>query len=268
MAPSNTRRARFGVFEFDPRSGDLHGSTGATLLSKQISDLLHILVEHAPDIATRDEIEKKLWPNTTFIEFEISIRAATRRLRKALGDSVGEPKYIETVKRRGYRLMVPVEWVEALPTSAKANTTFQVDRLSGLMISHYLVKEVIGRGGMGIVYRAHDRELYRHVALKFLPEEFAADNEAHARLKREACAVASLDHPNICPVYEFAQHEGHPFIAMQLGTSLKMTCTSPLGRLAYWIHQYNWHRPHTALNQKPPISRAGLDVNNLLTHHI
>jgi len=223
MTPPTARRARFGPFEFDPRTGELHGPDGTVRLSRQRSQLLEILVEHAPGIATRKEIEQKLWPNTTFIEFEISIRAAIRHLRKALGDSVGKPRYIETIKRFGYRIMVPVEWIEVSPEVNRSDQRFQVDKLSGLMISHYLVKEVIGRGGMGIVYRAHDRELYRHVALKFLPEELAEDAQARARFKREAQAVASLNHPNVCPVYEFAQHEGHPFIAMELlhGQSLR-----------------------------------------------
>ncbi len=216
MTPGNARRARFGPFEFDPRSGELQGPAGTTLLSKQLSDLLEILVEHAPDIATRDEIRKKLWPNTTFIEFELGIRAATRKLRGFLTDSAEEPKYIETLKKRGYRLMVPVEWADASPAVARSTQSFQVDRLSGLTVSHYRIGEIIGRGGMGIVYRAQDLNLSRAVAMKFLPEELADDKHALVRFKSEACAVSTVDHPNICPVYEFDAYKGHPFIAMQL----------------------------------------------------
>ena len=216
MAPVTAKRARFGPFEFDPRTGELQGPDGTVRLTRQHSQLLEILLEHAPDIAARDEIEKKLWPNTTFIEFEISIRAAMRKLRRALGDSVRKPRYVETIKRFGYRLMVSVEWVDGPSKIPRSNSSFQVDKLSGLIISHYRLEEIIGRGGMGIVYRAYDQNLYRSVALKFLPEELATDEDAHARFRREARAVASLDHPNICPIYEFGECEEHPFIAMQL----------------------------------------------------
>ena len=120
MAPGNARRARFGPFEFDPRTGELHGPDGTVLLSRQRSQLLEILVEHAPDLATRDEIEKKLWPNSIIV-FEVAIRAAMRNLRNALGDSVEEPKYIETIPQRGYRLICPVEWLPLAPVEGKAD---------------------------------------------------------------------------------------------------------------------------------------------------
>lgn len=73
-----------------------------------------MLVERDGEIATRQEIKKKLWPNDTMVEFDHSINAVIRNLRRALGDSATEPKVIETVARRGYRLMVAVERIEAL----------------------------------------------------------------------------------------------------------------------------------------------------------
>jgi len=216
MALGNQRRARFGPFEFDPRTGELYGSEGIDPLPRQVSQLLEILIEHAPDIATREEIRKRLWSETNFIEFEVAIRAATRKLRKALGDSAQEPRYIETIPRFGYRLRVPVEWVDAPPAISRPNRPFQVDKLSGMTISHYRLGEIIGRGGMGVVYCAQDLHLPRSVALKFLPEELSDDLQAHARLKSEACAISTIDHPNICSIYEFDEYEGRPFIAMQL----------------------------------------------------
>ena len=71
-----------------------------------------MLLEHAGEVVSREEIRKKLWPNDTIVEFEHSISAAMNRLRQALGDSADKPRYIETLARRGYRLLVPVEWVD------------------------------------------------------------------------------------------------------------------------------------------------------------
>jgi Tol biopolymer transport system component/DNA-binding winged helix-turn-helix (wHTH) protein len=110
---------RFGVFELDVRTGELRKHGVRLKLQQQPLQVLSILLECAGDIVTRDDIQKRLWPEDVYGDFDNSINSSIRKLRDALGDDADSPRFIETLPRRGYRFIAPVSEESALPRSLR-----------------------------------------------------------------------------------------------------------------------------------------------------
>ena len=107
--PTNGRLIRFGVFEADLRSGELRKSGVRIRLREQAFQVLAALLERPVDIVTSEELRDRLWPDGTFVDFDHSLNAAVNSIREVLGDSAASPRFVETLPRRGYRFVAPVE---------------------------------------------------------------------------------------------------------------------------------------------------------------
>jgi TolB-like protein/DNA-binding winged helix-turn-helix (wHTH) protein/Flp pilus assembly protein TadD len=106
--PAQAARMRFGPFEADLRSGELRKHGVRLKLQDQPFQVLTLLLEHAGDIVTREELRQRLWPADTFVDFDTGLNSAVKKLRDVLADSADQPRYIETIPRRGYRFIAPL----------------------------------------------------------------------------------------------------------------------------------------------------------------
>ena len=122
---------RFGVFELDVRAGELRKHGIKIKLQEQPFEVLQILLEKPGEVVTREELQRRLWPSDTFVEFDKGIYNAIKRLRETLGDTADTPRYIETLPRRGYRFIAPIDGAKGnAPTMVQVGSEKQTPRLS------------------------------------------------------------------------------------------------------------------------------------------
>jgi Tol biopolymer transport system component/DNA-binding winged helix-turn-helix (wHTH) protein len=115
-----TEVVRFGVFEVDPRAGELRRNGVKVKIQEQPYQVLTLLLERPGEVVSREELKRRLWPADTFVDFDHSLNAAIKRLRDALRDSADNPRFVETLARRGYRFLAPVSGAIPLRTDATA----------------------------------------------------------------------------------------------------------------------------------------------------
>lgn len=131
VPPANdaAKIVRFGVFEVDLTAGELRKSGSKVRLQEQPFQLLAYLLTRSGEVVTRDELREKLWPADTFVDFDHSLNTAVNKVREALGDSASSPRFVETLARRGYRFLGPVNRVgvvridEDLASSASTDSS-------------------------------------------------------------------------------------------------------------------------------------------------
>lgn len=119
--PSFNREARllrFGVFEIDLTAGELRKNGARIRLQEQPFQVLTALLQNAGHVVTRDELREKIWPADTFVDFDHSLNTAVNKIRESLGDSASSPRFVETLARRGYRFIAPVDGIAAATTGS------------------------------------------------------------------------------------------------------------------------------------------------------
>src|SRR5271169_2117351 len=121
MSPSNreARFLRFGVFEVDLAAGELRKSGARIRLQEQPFQVLAALLQNAGQVVTRDYLRETIWPADTFVDFDHSLNTAVNKIREALSDSASSPRFVETLARRGYRFIAPVDSVAAQYSAAQ-----------------------------------------------------------------------------------------------------------------------------------------------------
>jgi serine/threonine protein kinase/Flp pilus assembly protein TadD len=178
-----------------PALGKLERGEVSVAVESRAMQVLVCLARHAPEVVSKQRLMREVWGDIIVNEEVLS--HAIWELRKAFGDEARNPRYIQTLARKGYRLVAEVSRIPPPELLAP-----------GSRVAQYEILEPVAGGAMGEVYKARDTRLGRTVALKFLPAELGRDPSARKRFEREAQAVAQLDHPNVATIYDAGETEG------------------------------------------------------------
>lgn len=172
MPLNNSRIARFGVFEIDLGAGELRKGGVKLRLQGQPFQVLALLLERAGDVVTREELRQKLWPSDTFVDFDHSVNTAINKVREALGDSASNPRYVETVARRGYRFIAPVSDAASRVNAPASSVEPLQSRAGGVAIHPELE--------VPIPHRAITRGLFALIQVMYLSFYLSALIRLHA----------------------------------------------------------------------------------------
>lgn len=187
-----------------PALGQLERGDVAVSIEARSLQVLACLARHAPDVVSKQRLIREVW-GEAFVSDEV-LSHAIWELRKAFGDEARKPRFIQTIPKKGYRLLAEVSSLpdpEPPPPPPDGR------------INQYEILAPLGGGAMGEVFKARDLRLGRVVALKFLSAELVRDPSARQRFLREAQAVALIDHPNVATIYEVGKTEsGRAFLAL------------------------------------------------------
>jgi cholera toxin transcriptional activator len=140
--PRPVRRYRFGAFEADSTTGELRRQGVRVKLNAQPFQVLCMLLERPGELLTREEISRELWPDGTFVDYEHGVNSAVNRIREALRDTAGSPRFVETLARRGYRFVAPVERIVLSedPSSPVSESPYSVSRVQTTVVAEPEIK--------------------------------------------------------------------------------------------------------------------------------
>jgi TolB-like protein/DNA-binding winged helix-turn-helix (wHTH) protein/Tfp pilus assembly protein PilF len=152
-APATSRQCvRFGAFEFDLRSEELRKHGNKVKLQGQPAKILAILLARPGEMVTREALRTELWPEDTFVDFDSGLNSAIKKLREALGDSRESSRFIETLPRRGYRFVAPVEEAESAGPGPSTSYEPPVQTLAGWRLSRYRLPVMVGAGVLVLLF--------------------------------------------------------------------------------------------------------------------
>lgn len=184
MRPGSCRVFRFGSFEADVQAGELRRDGAKVSLQEQPFQVLSALLERPGELVWREDLRQQVWPEDTFVEFDHALNTAVKKIRSALGDCANAPEYVETIPKRGYRFLVPVEVVEnstskALESTAAGSRGWTRRNPVTVVL---LTIVLLSAGLLVIRWRSSRAAVDKRTVLAVLPLEDWSDGASHGLL--------------------------------------------------------------------------------------